>query len=163
MPFESTLVGKGTITTREKQVNTLIKFLRLTTKSLRTHSKAIDNRFIFLLSFSIKTTLFSTFSDFIQILLHEIPNSHYVLETEVCNDGVKYSDTFSLFIRYCLVQISPTTTNLRVTAQVRFCKPVNGIIKRTVLLIFIFGIKHIFPQKLSRKMLILHHKKVSKI
>jgi hypothetical protein len=63
--------------------------------------------------------------------LEEVPGSHYILESEVCNEGVKFSDTFSLFLRYCLVQTSVTTSNLRVTAQVRFSKPVNAFFKRS--------------------------------
>jgi hypothetical protein len=60
-----------------------------------------------------------------------VPGSHYVLEVEVVNSGVRYSDTFSLAIRYCLVQIAIDTTYLRVTAQVQFKKPVNAVIKRS--------------------------------
>ena len=60
----------------------------------------------------------------------EAPGSHYTLETEVYNEGVKFSDTFLLILRYCLVQTSVTTTNLRVTAQVIYIKSVNGFIKR---------------------------------
>ena len=52
-----------------------------------------------------------------------------MLETEVCNEGVRYSDTFSLTMRYCLVQMSLTTTNLRVTAQITYIKSVNQFIK----------------------------------
>jgi hypothetical protein len=53
-----------------------------------------------------------------------------MLETEVYNEGVKFSDTFSLILRYCLVQTSLTTTHLRVTAQIIYNKSVNGFIKR---------------------------------
>jgi len=38
MPFESTLVGKGTITTREKQVNNIEYFFSVETKSSSTWS-----------------------------------------------------------------------------------------------------------------------------
>ncbi|CAF4803845.1 unnamed protein product, partial [Rotaria sp. Silwood2] len=73
VPLESTLIGKGIISTREKQK-----------------------------------------------ILHKQAGSHYVIEAEVFNNGVKYSDTFSLAIRYCIVQTSGTTTNLRISAHVRF-------------------------------------------
>jgi len=53
-----------------------------------------------------------------------------MLETDVYNEGVKFSDTFSLILRYCLVQTSVTTTHLRVTANIIYNKSVNGIIKR---------------------------------
>ncbi len=53
-----------------------------------------------------------------------------MLETEVCNQGVKFSDTFSLIIRYCLVQTSSTTTNLHVTAHIIYNRSINGFIKR---------------------------------
>ncbi|CAF2345077.1 unnamed protein product [Rotaria sp. Silwood2] len=84
VPLESTLIGKGIISTREKQK-----------------------------------------------ILHKQAGSHYVIEAEVFNNGVKYSDTFSLAIRYCIVQTSGTTTNLRISAHVRFCKSVIGFIKRS--------------------------------
>ncbi|CAF0931903.1 unnamed protein product [Adineta steineri] len=85
VPYESTLIGKSTIVTREKQT-----------------------------------------------LFHEIPGSHYMLETEVSNEGVRYSDTFSLTMRYCLVQMSSTTTNLRVTAQITYTKALNRFIKQII-------------------------------
>ncbi|CAF0821961.1 unnamed protein product [Rotaria sp. Silwood1] len=85
VPLESTLIGKGIISTREKQT-----------------------------------------------ILHKEPGSHYIVETEVFNEGVKYSDTFSLAIRYCIVQTSVTTTHLRVTAHVRFCKSLMGFIKQII-------------------------------
>ncbi|CAF0932954.1 unnamed protein product [Rotaria sp. Silwood1] len=85
VPLESTLIGKGIISTREKQT-----------------------------------------------ILHKEPGSHYIVETEVFNEGVKYSDTFSLAIRYCIVQTSVTTTHLRVTAHVRFCKSPIGFIKQII-------------------------------
>jgi hypothetical protein len=57
-----------------------------------------------------------------------------MLETEVCNEGVKFSDTFSLKMRYCLVQTSLTRTNLLVTGQIVYIKQVNGLIKRLLFL-----------------------------
>ncbi|CAF0827249.1 unnamed protein product [Adineta ricciae] len=85
IPYESTLVGKSTITTREKQT-----------------------------------------------IVQEVVGFHYIVEAEVFNQGVKFSDTFSLGMRYCLVQTSATNTHLCVTAQARFCKPVNGFIKQLI-------------------------------
>ena len=72
------------------------------------------------------------YSVYFQTLTFEAAGSHYILEAEVCNEGVKYSDTFSLSIRYCLVQTCITTTNLRVSAHVHFSKPVNSILKRSL-------------------------------
>lgn len=46
------------------------------------------------------------------------------------NEGVKFSDTFFLIIRFCIVQLSQTTTNLLVTARIQYVKPVNVIMKR---------------------------------
>ncbi|UJR28022.1 hypothetical protein I4U23_009281 [Adineta vaga] len=85
LPYNSSLAGKGIITTREKQT-----------------------------------------------LIYEVSGSHYVLETEVCNEGVKFSDTFCLCMRYCLVQTSITTTHFRVTAEVRFCKSMNSLMKQLI-------------------------------
>jgi hypothetical protein len=79
-----------------------------------------------MLILTINLFLFQRISD-------EISGSHYILEAEVCNEGVKFSDTFSLSIRYCLVQTSVKTTNLRVTAQVNFSKPINSFLKRSYL------------------------------
>ena len=62
-----------------------------------------------------------------------MPGSHYMVETEVSNEGVKFSDTFSLTIRFCLVQTSITTTKLCVTAHIVYNKPVIGFIKRLYL------------------------------
>lgn len=67
-----------------------------------------------------------------QSILQKISGSHYVLETEVYNEGVKFCDTFSLILRYCLVQTSLTTTNLRVTAQIIYNKSVNTFIKQII-------------------------------
>ncbi|CAF3390784.1 unnamed protein product [Rotaria socialis] len=85
VPFETALMGKSTIMTREKQTR-----------------------------------------------VHDVPGSHFVVETEVSNEGVKFSDTFCLLIRFCIVQTSPTTTNLLVTARINYVKSVNGIIKQFI-------------------------------
>ncbi|UJR21406.1 hypothetical protein I4U23_024496 [Adineta vaga] len=95
VPYESTFIGKGTISTRETQ-----------------------------------------------ILFHEVPGSHYMVETKVSNEGVKFSDTFSLTIRFCLVQTSLTITNLCVTAQIAYSKAVIGFIKRLY-----FDIRVLLPKK----------------
>ncbi|CAF1440814.1 unnamed protein product [Adineta ricciae] len=67
-----------------------------------------------------------------QILFHEVSGSHYMVETEVSNEGVKFSDTFSLIIRFCLVQTSITTTKLCVTAHIVYNKAVMGFIKQII-------------------------------
>ncbi|CAF0786889.1 unnamed protein product [Adineta steineri] len=64
-----------------------------------------------------------------QTLTHDVAGSHYVVDAEVFNDGVKYSDTFSLCMRYCLLQTSTKTTSLRVTALVRFNKSATSLFK----------------------------------
>jgi hypothetical protein len=45
---------------------------------------------------------------------------------------VKFSDTFSLMIRFCLIQTSSKVAHLRVTAQVHYHKSVNAIMKRSL-------------------------------
>ncbi|CAM4819708.1 unnamed protein product [Rotaria magnacalcarata] len=85
LPYESTFVGRGTITARERQT-----------------------------------------------ILKKEAGSYYQVETELFNSGVRYSDTFSLVMRYCILQTSGTTTHLLITAQVRFCKQVVGFIKRLI-------------------------------
>ncbi len=71
--------------------------------------------------------------------MHEVTGSLYVIEAEVVNDGVKFSDAFALLIRYCLVQTAPTTTHLYVTAQVHFKKTLNGLIKRSFFYYFLLA------------------------
>ncbi|CAF4359086.1 unnamed protein product [Rotaria sp. Silwood2] len=85
VPFETRLLGKSTIVTREKQIRSC-----------------------------------------------EVPGSHYVIETEVYNDGVRFSDTFALIIRFCLVQISSTTSNLLVTARIQYINSFNAFIKQFI-------------------------------
>jgi len=64
-----------------------------------------------------------------QIIDCELSNSHYILDTEVRNEGIKYADTFFVASRYCLVQISPNKSHLKVTCEVRYVKSVMMIIK----------------------------------
>lgn len=59
------------------------------------------------------------------------------METEVSNEGVKFSDTFTLSIRYCLVQTSVTTTHAFVTARIQFIKPVHSLFKRNLTFSFL--------------------------
>ena len=58
-------------------------------------------------------------------------NSHYIIDTEVRNEGIKYADTFFVASRYCLVQIGPNKSHLKVTCEVRYVKSVMMIIKCT--------------------------------
>ena len=55
-----------------------------------------------------------------QTILDEEAGSYHIIETEVFNQGVKFADSFSLSLRYCIVQTSSKSTNLRVTGVVRF-------------------------------------------
>ncbi|CAF1637877.1 unnamed protein product, partial [Adineta ricciae] len=54
-----------------------------------------------------------------QIIDCEQPKSHYILDTEVRNEGIKYADSFFVASRYCLVQTGPNKTHLKVTCEVR--------------------------------------------
>ena len=103
LPYASAITGKGTILTREKQVSA---------------SRSSDLYRHLLVSL-------------LQTIFHQVPGSHYILETEVFNEGVKYTDTFSLILRYCLIQTSPLITHIKVTAQVQYHKNVNFVIKRS--------------------------------
>jgi hypothetical protein len=59
----------------------------------------------------------------------ELSNSHYIIDTEVRNEGIKYADAFFIASRYCLVQIGPNKSYLKVTCEVRYVKSLMMIIK----------------------------------
>lgn len=60
---------------------------------------------------------------------NEVDQSHYIIDTEVRNEGIKYADTFYVASRYCLVQIGPNKSHLKLTCEVRYVKSVMMIIK----------------------------------
>ncbi|UJR38575.1 hypothetical protein I4U23_031241 [Adineta vaga] len=62
----------------------------------------------------------------------ETSKSHYIIDTEVRNEGIKYADTFFVASRYCLVQTGPNKSHLKVTCEVRYVKSVMMIIKSFV-------------------------------
>jgi hypothetical protein len=53
----------------------------------------------------------------------------YVVSTEVANEGMKYTDSFIVATRFCMFQRDAKHSSLRVTAEVRYVKTVNGIAK----------------------------------
>ena len=59
----------------------------------------------------------------------ELCQSHYVVNAEVRNEGIKYADSFYVATRYCLVQVGGDRTHLRVTCEVKYVKTVMGMIK----------------------------------
>lgn len=67
----------------------------------------------------------------------ELSNSHYIIDTEVRNEGIKYADNFFVASRYCLYQIGPNKSHLKVTCEVRYIKSVMMIIKCLILFTFI--------------------------
>jgi hypothetical protein len=69
----------------------------------------------------------------------ELSKSHYVIDTEVRNEGIKYADSFFVASRYCLIQIAPNKSHLKVTCEVRYVKSLMAIIKST--LNYFFSIK----------------------
>lgn len=66
---------------------------------------------------------------FPQRIIEQRPTVLHIVESEVFNEGVQYSDCFSLTLRYCLFRISANQTRFRVTAQVSFIKSLNSVIK----------------------------------
>ncbi|UJR07617.1 hypothetical protein I4U23_011906 [Adineta vaga] len=64
-----------------------------------------------------------------QIIDCEQSKSHYILDTEVRNEGIKYADSFFVASRYCLIQIGPNKSHLKVTCEVRYVKSLMAIIK----------------------------------
>ena len=53
----------------------------------------------------------------------------YVVNTEVYNEGMKYTDAFFVATRFCMFQRDVKHSFLRITAEVRYVKNVNGIAK----------------------------------
>ncbi|CAF0951180.1 unnamed protein product [Adineta steineri] len=64
-----------------------------------------------------------------QVIDCELSKSHYIIDTEVRNEGIKYADTFFVASRYCIVQIGANKSHLKVTCEVRYVKSVMMIIK----------------------------------
>ena len=73
----------------------------------------------------------------------EVDQSHYIIDTEVRNEGIKYADTFFVASRYCLVQIGPNKSHLKVTCEVRYVKSVMMIIKCNSSFFSLFNLKSI--------------------
>ena len=128
VPYESALIGKGIVVTREKQVKKYLRF-----------KFDFSTWQIFIGSYFLTAEIALRIgSDLFQTLLHEVPGSHYVIEAEVSNSGVKFSDTFIFSIRYCLVQKSVSTTHVRITGHVQFIKSVYSLVKRNHECFFLF-------------------------
>jgi hypothetical protein len=53
----------------------------------------------------------------------------YVVNTEVYNEGMKYTDAFFVATRFCMFQRNAKNSSLRVSAEVRYVKNVNAIAK----------------------------------
>ena len=64
-----------------------------------------------------------------QVIDSEVCQSHYVVNAEVRNEGIKYADSFYVTSRYCLVQLEGDRTHLRITCEVKYVKSVMGIVK----------------------------------
>ncbi|CAF4989167.1 unnamed protein product, partial [Rotaria sp. Silwood1] len=64
-----------------------------------------------------------------QVIQCELSKSHYIVDTEVRNEGIKYADAFFVASRYCLVQTGPNKSHLKVTCEVRYLKSLMIIIK----------------------------------
>ncbi|CAM4857378.1 unnamed protein product [Rotaria socialis] len=64
-----------------------------------------------------------------QVIICELSKSHYIVDTEVRNEGIKYADAFFVASRYCLVQVGPNKSHLKVTCEVRYVRSLMIIIK----------------------------------
>ncbi|XP_028400786.1 protein Aster-B-like isoform X2 [Dendronephthya gigantea] len=60
------------------------------------------------------------------------PGQFYVVETSVANEGVPYADSFVVIHRYCLSRVNPYMSRLRVTALVKYVRPVWGFVKNMI-------------------------------
>lgn len=61
----------------------------------------------------------------------------YVINTEVFNEGMRYTDAFFVATRFCMWQRDAKSSSLRITAEVRYVKSVNGIAKCKRILFFV--------------------------
>lgn len=59
----------------------------------------------------------------------EKTGSIYILYSEVYNEGIKYADTFYVATQFCMIQKDPEHSSLRTTAEIRYIKNVNSLIK----------------------------------
>ncbi len=58
----------------------------------------------------------------------------YIINKEIYNEGVKYTDAFFLATRFCMFQRDAKHSSLRITSEVKYIKNVNGIAKcKTIL------------------------------
>lgn len=57
----------------------------------------------------------------------EKPGLLYVVSAEVFNEGMKYTDAFYVATRFCLFQHDAKRSHLRISAEVKYIKSVNGI------------------------------------
>ena len=53
----------------------------------------------------------------------------YVVSSEVHNEGMKYTDAFYVATRFCMFQRDAEHSSLRITAEIRYLKNVNGFVK----------------------------------
>ncbi|CAB3989317.1 Hypothetical predicted protein [Paramuricea clavata] len=60
------------------------------------------------------------------------PGQFYVVETSVTNEGVPYADSFVVIHRYCLSKVNAYMSRIRVTASVKYVRPVWGFVKNMI-------------------------------
>jgi hypothetical protein len=53
----------------------------------------------------------------------------YAVNTEVYNEGMRYTDAFYVATRFCMFQQDAQHSSLRISAEVRYVKNVNAIAK----------------------------------
>jgi hypothetical protein len=75
----------------------------------------------------------------------EVDNPHlmYVISTEVNNEGMKYTDAFYVATRFCMVQRDAGHSSLRISAEIRYIKNVNGIARGKRILLSLLLLFHI--------------------
>lgn len=67
-----------------------------------------------------------------RILKSSQPGKVYVIETDVSNNGVPYSDSFSIKSHNCLTRISKNQCRFRVYSQISYKKSVWGLVKTII-------------------------------
>ena len=85
--------------------------------------RVLQNKYVLLLYFRLIE------STGLQVIEVEKPRSLYVVNSDVYNEGMKYTDTFFVATRFCMFQRDAKHSFFRVTAEVKYVKNVNAIIK----------------------------------
>jgi len=60
------------------------------------------------------------------------PGLKHIVDTEVVNGNIPYSDTFFVSCRYCMTRVAHDKTRVRITANINFKKSCWGLVKNLI-------------------------------